>query len=150
MFDAQKDYAKSSISKFINVNLYNLYPFYFYSGSGKDSGWVFKWKNGKHSEGESFKGSSTYNVWKTDWFHFAKKLQIYFFILGFLLLAFVSPYFILIYEIFNHIGFQIAVSSNKYSNLFMYQFHKLGLKVFLKNQNKYNKKLLDEYITDKN
>ena len=32
----------------------------------------------------------------------------------------------------------------------MYQFHKLELKVFLKNQNKYNKKLLDEYITDKN
>ena len=150
MFDAQKDYAKSSIARFVNRDLYQRYPFYFYSGNGENSGWVFKWKNGKHSEGEAFRGSNTYNVYKTDWFHFAKKLQILFLVIAGVLITSVNPFFILAYEFINHFGFTLAVSNNKYSNLFMKQFHKLGLYIFLRTQNKYNKELLNRYISNKN
>jgi hypothetical protein len=150
MFDAQKDYAKSSISRFVDNALYKKYPFYFYSGNGTSanqmSGWVFKWKNGKHKDGVAFRGSNTYNVWKTDWFHCAKRMQILFLILGIMVLSSIHPCFVLLYELINHFGFVLATSENKIAKAFMNRFHKFGLNVFLKTQGKHNAALLQTYI----
>ena len=44
--------------------------------------WKNKWKNGDINQGEKFFGSSTFLVFLTDFWHFAKSLMILFYVLS--------------------------------------------------------------------
>lgn len=148
MFDFQKDYSTiQAIRKYIDEELYSHYPFYFFTGVGEMSGWVFKWKNGDNKQGEAYKGSTTYKVYQTDWKHFVKRWNIIFMVSGCICLAYVHPFLIIIYETINHFGFQFMKKQSKLAVKFMLFFQKRGIAIFLKNQDKYNRDLLNEYLT---
>lgn len=146
MFDAQKDYAKSNIRRWSDPQLWDKAPYYLYAGSGKNSGWRFKWKDGDHDKGEAFPGSTTMFVFVTDWFHMAKKFQLYFMMGGMCLMALYNPFTIFAYEILNHMGFQLATTHYNRTKKFLWFFQNAGYKIFLRYMNKHNKKLLDEYV----
>lgn len=145
IFDSQKDYAKSNIQKWTDPELWAEAPWYMFSGSSKNSGWRFKWKDGLHTSGEAFPGSSTVFVFVTDWFHMAKKLQILFMTLGLIAMAYFHPLTIFGYETINHIGFQLGTKHYEKTSKFVWWFQRLGYRLFLINMNKHNKNLLYRY-----
>lgn len=89
MFDQQRDVSKSNMSDYLAKGLNILY---FFAGNGSPSSWVLKWQRDEkgvplNPRKELFKGSSTVFVWKTDWFHLAKEIQIILIGVGFAFLS---------------------------------------------------------------
>lgn len=154
--DVGSDYAKSTnIRKFLqDPNL--EFDTYFYCGDGSIA-WTNKWakdENGAVMQyTELFKGSSTYYVWKTDYFHYCERkkfdlLRIAVFAtnLAIILTTIYYGWFALIFiltpfttEILNHIGFVLAEKKRPIGLKVLYYTQRKGLAVWLKTKAQYAK-----------
>lgn len=155
MLDCHRDMAKATMQKWIDPELFAKYHFYFESGNGK-AGWLFKHKNGDNKQGEAFKYSYTLGVWRTDWFHFVKKIQfilLSWIVLDLLLIGYFMNGYPLYYWVFIIIPFTPELINSQGFNAIYYNnskvlyfLQKIGLNVFLKTMGKHNKELLDRYL----